>query len=512
MTSTISGGPTQTVGNLLARRAQLSADAPAVIAGTTRMSFVELDRAANRHAHALMALGVKKGDRIGVLAPNGAEFCILFYAAARIGAVCCGLNYRLAPAELAVIVNDSQFELMFVDPGFAALADDATAGIAGVRMIAMGGAHLQDIMAGLPDSLPSVQPVAPDDPLLLVYTSGTTGRPKGAVITHDQIFWASLTIGQTVDYRQGDAHLLPVPMFHVGGLSFTVHFVHAGATLVIPERWDAHHVLDLIEAEKVRHFFSVPTMLTDLLKAARAAPERLRSVRWILSGGAPVPPSLVREYGALGIPVMQSYGATETCGPGICVDAAHATAKAGAIGLPFFHTECQLIDDDGNEPAQGSFGEILLRGRHVFAGYWKNPEATAEALTADGWFRTGDIGYADEDGYIFLVDRRKNMIITGGENVYPREVEQVLEQHPAVSEIAVVGIPDPRWGEAICAVVVARADAFVTLEELNLFAADRVARYKLPKQLRLCSELPKNVTGKLLRAEIRAIVETMVPE
>jgi O-succinylbenzoate-CoA ligase len=495
---------TQVIGELLASRASLSGAHCAIIDGDARLSFAALDARANRAAHLLADCGLDHGDRVGLLAPNSAVFCEMFYGCARSGVICCGLNFRLSPAELAAIIADSGMRVLLVAPEFADLAAAATAQSgAAVRIEPLGGAQYETRMAVMPDNRPAVL-IAPEDALALVYTSGTTGLPKGAQITHDHMFWASLTIGQSVDYRQDDVHLLPVPMFHVGGLSFTVHFVHAGATLLMPGPWDAARVLDLIEAHGAAHFFCVPTMLQGLLDRAEAMPDRLRSVRWILAGGAPVPAALIHRFDALGIPVMQSYGATETCGPGIFVDRDHAARKAGAIGKPFFHTQCRLVDDTGQPVGAGEYGEIRLRGRHVFSGYWNNPAATAEALDADGWFRTGDVGFSDSDGYIFLVDRKKNLIISGGENIYPREIEMILETHPAVADVAVVGLPDPHWGEVPCVVMACREGQSIDLDEITAFCHDRLARYKLPRRLHVCAALPRNATGKLLRAELMA--------
>jgi acyl-CoA synthetase (AMP-forming)/AMP-acid ligase II len=305
--------------------------------------------------------------------------------------------------------------------------------------------------------------------------------------------------------RPGDVHLLPVPMFHVGVLSFTVHCVHLGLALAIPPRWDAGAVLDLIEREGVAHFFAVPTMLTDLLAHPAFEPGRLGSVRWIMGGGAPVPVALIERMAGLGIPLMQTCGATETCGPGLVVDAAHALMRAGSVGRGFFHTEVRLVDEKGDEAPPLATGEIHLRGRHIARGYWHNPEATAEAFSPDGWFRTGDIGVRDADGFVTLVDRRRNKIITGGENVYPAEVERVLLTHPALADVAVIGLPDPRWGEAVAAVAVPRPGmAPPGLEDLRAHCEGVLARYKHPRRLFLRDGLPRNATGKLLRGQLVA--------
>ncbi|MBL0933440.1 MAG: o-succinylbenzoate--CoA ligase [Rhizobiaceae bacterium] len=486
------------IGRLLESRARISAAACAVVTEDgARVSFAELEARSNGLAHLLAGMGIARGDRVGLFVPNGLAFIEFFLALAKLGAVTCALNTRLAASELASVVRDSDLSLAVVHPTLSDLAGQALAGQA-IPVLSTGA----DRPADLPDTPPTAQ-VEPTDTLVLVYTSGTTGRPKAVMITHEQMFWASLTMTASLDFRLGDVHLLPVPMFHVGGLSFICHSIHLGITLVVPMRWNAERVAQLIEEEKVDHFFAVPTMLLDLLGIGDdEASTRLRSVRWILTGAAPTPPSLIQRYAAFGIPVMQSYGATETCGPGLFVDQAHATAKAGAIGRPFFHTEMRLVGDDGAPSRIGKPGELQLKGKHVFAGYRNDPEATRQAFTEDGWLRTGDIGRQDEDDFVHLVDRRKNLIISGGENVYPREVEQVLETHPAVREVAVVGTPDARWGERVTALVVARPQSPTSQHELLEFCADRLARYKIPKALFFVDSLPVNATGKLSRRDI----------
>lgn len=487
-----------TIGRLLQSRARISATACAVVTEDgARVSFAELEARSNGLAHLLSGMGIAQGDRVGLLIPNGLAFIEFFFALAKLGAVTCALNNRLAASELASVVHDSDLALAVVHPSLTDLAERAL-----VEQAVPVLSTETDRLAGLHEAPPAAH-VEPPDTLLLVYTSGTTGRPKAVMITHEQMFWASLTMTASLDFRLGDVHLLPVPMFHVGGLSFICHSIHLGITLVVPTRWNAGRVAQLVEAEKVDHFFAVPTMLLDLLGIGDdEASTRLRSVRWILTGAAPTPPSLIQRYAAFGIPVMQSYGATETCGPGLFVDQAHATTKAGAIGRPFFHTAMRLVGEDGAPSSINEPGELQLKGKHIFAGYRNDPEATRQAFTEDGWLRTGDIGRQDEDGFVHLIDRRKNLIISGGENVYPREVEQVLESHPAVRDVAVVGTQDARWGERVTALVVARPQCSTSEHELLEFCTDRLARYKIPKTLFIVDSLPVNATGKLSRREI----------
>jgi fatty-acyl-CoA synthase len=320
------------------------------------------------------------------------------------------------------------------------------------------------------------------------------------------MFWVSATMAATHDYAPGDVNLVPTPLFHVGGLSFATLFVHMGATLLLPRAFEPGAVLRLVAAEKVAHFFAVPAMLRALLEHPDFAAADLSSLRWILCGGAPVPTALIAAFAARGVPVMQTYGATETAGPATAVDRDHASSKAGSAGLPYFHTDLRIVGRGGAEVPAGAIGEIQVRAPHLFAGYWRNPEATAAAFAGD-WLKTGDLGRRDAEGYLYIVDRAKDVVISGGENVYPAEIEAVLAAHPGIAEVAVVGLPDPEWGEVPCAVVVAKPGETVSLEGIREFCAGKLARFKLPRRIAVsAAPLPRNATGKLLKAEIRKSV------
>jgi len=490
------------ISDILSRRATMSGTDRAVIAADGSCDFAGLEAGSARMAAAFAALGIEPGDRVGLLLPAGLAFAQAFFALARLGAIVCPLNARLSAAELADILALSGIRLLLHHHEFSSTADALHLARPDVQRQELGDLdHLADTAP-----LPVFHPCQPTDPVLLVFTSGTTGRPKGVVITHDQMLWASLTMVPTLDMRQGDVHLLPVPLFHVGGLSFLVHCVHLGMALVIPPRWESEAVLTLIERERVAHFFAVPVMLADLLDAPGFTPERLKSVRWVMGGGAPVPIALIRRYGDLGIPLLQTMGATETCGPGVVVDSPNALRKAGSVGRGFFHTELRLRDETGVSPETGVPGEIQLRARHIASGYWNDPDATAQSFLPDGWFRTGDIGLMDEDGFVTLVDRARNKIITGGENVYPAEVERCLADLPGVLDVAVIGLTDPRWGEVVVAVIVANGPP-PTVETIKVACDGRLAGYKHPRRVVLRTALPRNATGKLLRMQLRDDVE-----
>jgi len=500
------------LGQFLTRRALLSATQPALIDGDVRHSFANLNARANRLAHAVATAGVRRGERVAVLLRNSVEYYDLYFGLAKLGIVLCGINWRLAPPEVAHILADSGARLLVFGEEFAPTVAQIERSSALERLIVVGSAtapadttYADFVAAGDVSEPPSAG--GDDDPLLLMYTSGTTGRPKGAVLTHAQMFWSSATIVYTMDLRLGDVMLLSMPMYHIGGMAFVTVLVHRGGAGVLLPAYDAAEVLRLVASERITHFMAVPTMLNALLNHPDFAAADRSSLRWILASAAPVPPELVQAYSRVGLTVVQSYGLTETAGPATVLSVEMAQLKAGSAGLPYFHTELRVVDPAGQDVPPGELGEIWIRGPHVISGYWQNRAATAAAFV-EGWFLSGDIGWRDSDGYLYIVDRKKDMIISGGENIYPAEVENVLYTHPAVAEVAVIGVPDPTWGETVCAIVVPRVPGHPpALDELRAYCDGRLARYKLPRRLIVRDEpLPRTPTGKLLKSHLRDVL------
>ena len=343
-----------------------------------------------------------------------------------------------------------------------------------------------------------------DDLVFIMYTSGTTGHPKGVMLSHRCMLWAELTSLATSDMRGDDRFLLPMPMFHVGALVPASLLVHRGATGVIMRDIDMGVMFKAIEQERISITMSVPALLQFMLLAPEREQHDMSSIRWIATGASPVPVSLIKQYEDIGIDIYQAYGLTESCGPGTLLLPADGKSKVGSCGKPQMHTEAKVVNDAGNEvvPGGGEVGELILAGQHMMLGYWNKPEATAEALK-DGWLYTGDLCTVDEDGFITICDRKKDMVISGGENIYPAELENVLAGSPEVQEAAVIGVKSEKWGETPLAIVVAAPGTAPTADSLKAYCKQNLASYKVPQLYEIVDTLPRNASGKLLKPQLR---------
>ncbi|MGD8832519.1 MAG: long-chain-fatty-acid--CoA ligase, partial [Pseudomonadales bacterium] len=495
------------LGLILGKRAFLSPEREAYVDSHSplRLTYGELNSRANRVANAFLAAGIQKGERVGLLLMNSAEFMESYFALAKIGAVVVPLNWRLVPDELEFILKDSETKRLIFDSDFVdTVAElhsrgDAT-DVAQWLQVGEETAHFAQPYAAFRDAAPADEPptrAADDDMLYIMYTSGTTGLPKGVVHTHDSAIWAILTIAATTDYHEGDIYLGALPMFHVGALTPLAVNVYAGATSVVMRSFDPTLAWELIEREKITTGLAVPAMLNFMVQVGDYQ-ERFdfSSVRWIMTGAAPVPASLTRLYHDLGIGLLQVYGLTESCGPACVMDSANAMRFPESTGKAFFHTEVRVVNEAGEDSAPGEAGEVWVRGRHIMREYWNRPDATAETLV-DGWLRTGDIATMNEEGFVAIQDRIKDMIISGGENVYPAEIEGVLAQHPQIVEAAVIGRPSERWGESPLAIVVRRDEALTEADVLE-FCRGKLAGYKQPKGVVFIDVIPRNPSGKIL--------------
>ncbi|MFC6599207.1 long-chain-fatty-acid--CoA ligase [Kitasatospora paranensis] len=491
--------PRTNLAAFLVNSAERRPDRPAVVLDGATTSYAELDRASARAAALLRASGVRPGDRVGLLLPNVPAFPVLYYAVLRAGAVVVPMNPLLKEREVAYHLDDSGSCLLFAPLG----AEEALRGAvaAEVPCIAVPDRGLDDLLAG---HHPEPELIArdPADTAVILYTSGTTGRPKGAELTHDNLIRnTEITRTTLLGLTEDDVVLGALPLFHAFGQVVGLNCaVAAGACLTLLPRFDPARALEIIERDRVTAFLGVPTMYGTMLLTGRD-PGGTASLRVCVSGGAALPVEVLHAFEeAFGCTVLEGYGLSETS-PVACFNHPDRPRRPGTIGTPVLGVELRVLDPDGAEVADGRTGEIAVRGHNVMKGYWRNPTATAEAIP-DGWFRTGDLGVRDPDGYFRIVDRKKDLIIRGGFNVYPREIEEVLHEHPAVAEAAVIGVPHPTHGEEVAAVVALRPGADSSPDELRAFVRARVAAYKYPRLVRIVDALPKGATGKILKRDI----------
>jgi long-chain acyl-CoA synthetase len=468
-----------------------------------QFSYAEFDAAAARVATLLERAGVEPGDRVGLMLPNTPAFAIVFYGIMYRGAIAVPMNPLLKAREVSYYLSNSGAKALFATPAFA---DEATGGAAevGAQCWLVDDAGLMKLIADLPEQDSPVE-CGDHEVAVILHTSGTTGKPKGAMLTHGNLSRnCEVSVRTLVETGQDDVVMGCLPLFHVFGLTCGLNgTVLAGGMLTLLPRFDPHKAIEIIERDAVTVFEGVPTMYSALLSVAdQAPPGAMRSLRTCVSGGAALPVQVLADFEeAFGCAVLEGYGLSESS-PAAAFNHPHRPRKAGSIGTPIEGVEMRVVDLDGVEVPQGEAGQIQIRGHNVMKGYWNLPDATKETITADGWLNTGDVGRVDEDGYFYIVDRTKDMIIRGGYNVYPREIEEVLYEHPAVAEAAVIGIPHDSLGEEVGAAVALKKGAAVTADELRDYVKARVAAYKYPRLVWLVDALPKGPTGKLLKREI----------
>jgi len=495
----------------MARRALLAPEKAAIIDYATgaTLTYHQLNERATRLANYLREqCGVGSGDRIAMLAMNRAEMLEVLFAAAKLTAIFVPLNYRLTQAELQYILEDSEPRVLLYESDFAPLVARLRRQVTLTHVIALDGDDHREI--GYEQALleATAEPVEvahfdAEMPLLIIYTSGTTGRPKGALLSHRMLTWNSINTNIGWDIVSTDVTTVHAPLFHTGGLNvLTTPLLHIGATVVILKKFDACEVLDALERYRCTIFFAVPTMFQMMLESPRFARTDLSRMRYFISGGAPCPIPLIDAYQQRGVAFTQGFGMTEVGPNCFKLGLEDAVRKAGSIGFPSFHSEARIVDDKGRDIPRGCIGELILKGLHVCSGYWQNSEATNAAM-ADGWFYTGDLARQDDEGYTYIVGRAKDMIISGGENVYPAEVEAVLDAHPAIASSALIGMPDAKWGETPVAFVIARNGASVTAAEIITFCSGKLARYKIPRQVHFVTEFPLSASGKVVKRVLK---------
>ncbi|HEX3608411.1 MAG TPA: long-chain fatty acid--CoA ligase [Solirubrobacterales bacterium] len=487
--------------SLLTESAGRSPQMPAIRLGEVELSYGELDERSARLATLLGEQGVATGDRIGVMLPNVPEFPVAYYGVLRAGAVVVPMNVLLKRREVAFYLEDSGAKLLLAWHGFAAEARDGAAD-AGAELVEVEPAAFAATLAAL-EPTPGLADTAEDDTAVILYTSGTTGKPKGAELTHLNLFRnADVSSRTTCEIGEGDIVLGALPLFHSFGQTVGMNAsLKVGACLTMVARFDPGEALETMQRDGVTHFYGVPTMYGALLHHPERESFDTSALRNCITGGASMPVEVLHGFEqAFGATVLEGYGLSETS-PVACSNHPEMERKAGSIGTPIEGVEMRVVDEDDNLVAQGEVGEIVIRGHNIMKGYWQRPDATAEAMRG-GWFHSGDMARTDEDGYFYIVDRKKDLIIRGGYNVYPREVEEVLYEHPKIREAAVVGVPHDEWGEEIGAAVVLHDGEDLAPEEVSAHVRERIAAYKYPRVVWFLDELPKGPTGKILKREI----------
>jgi len=484
---------------------------PAILFEAHEVSYAALARDIDRLAAALVHdLKIGPGDRVAILAYNRPEFLTLIFACARIGAICVPLNWRLAPPEHRYILQDAEAAVLFCDAPFREGVDEIRADLPVRALVGFGfsGDGWRDYESLMQEDRAGARRGRLEDPLLIVYTSGTTGRPKGAVLTQNALQWNAVNSTALHDLVSTDRVLTFLALFHVGGLNIqTLPALHAGATVILQARFQPAEALQAIARRRPSLTLLVPAVMSALIEHPQWRATDISCLRMVIAGSSIVPVDLIRAFHVRGVPVGQVYGSTETAPVAIVLRREDAMRKEGSTGTAALHCEARIVDEQGRDVARGARGEILIRGPNVMSGYWRDPAATAGALV-DGWFHTGDIGHQDEEGFFWVDERKKDLIISGGENIYPAELEAVLRECREVADAAVVARPDLKWGEVPVAVVVPRQGVQLGAEQVRALFAGRLARFKHPHDVIFVDDLPRNALGKVLRYRLRELVRS----
>jgi fatty-acyl-CoA synthase len=482
----------------------MSPDRPAIDDGHTQVTYRLLADRVGRFANVLRSLGIRRGDRVAYLGPNHPSYFDVLFGSAAVGAILVPVNTRLAAPELEYVLGDSGATTIVVAPSHTAVLAEVEHHVASRRIIRLDGDRSLDRLIESADPTWLDEDVSLDDVAVIMYTSGTTGRPKGAMLSHGNLTWNVVNVLIDHDFKGDDMSLVVAPLFHIAALAMiSLPTLVKGGTVLVRPTFDPAGALELIASRGVTQMFGVPTMFNAMAKTEEWEGTDLSGLRSVMCGGAPVPTATIDTYLARGVVFIQGYGMTETSPGLLFLDGPSSTVKAGTAGVPSFFTDVRLVGPDMDDAEPGERGEILAAGPNVMKGYWGRPKETGAAFSDGTWFHTGDVAIVDPDGYYTIVDRTKDIIISGGENIYPAEVEDAILHHPAVAECAVFGVPDERWGEVGRAVVVLREGA--ALDEPGLLAHldTRLARYKIPKSVVFTDELPKSGAGKVLKPQLR---------
>lgn len=503
------------IGDWLARREMLTPNKTALIdmnRGGLAISYRAWNRSVNRTAWLLHKhIGVRRGDRVAVLSMNCVEYLDIWFACGKLGAIMQTLNWRLTPNELRTLIADGAPVVLCYGPEAAsqvrALRAEGTAELRYIACTADARIAPEDIVLDerecFPDSPLPYQDIGWDDPWVICYTGGTTGTPKGAILSYGNIFWNSVNTVMSWGLCADDVTILNAPLYHTGGLNvFTAPLVHIGGTSIVCRTFDVEQVFDVIRDGRVTLFFGVPTMFAALQQHPRWSAADFTRLRLVISGGAPCPHAIFEAFWSRGVAFKTGYGLTEAGPNTFWLPPEDVRRKPGSVGFPLFHIDVQIVDSKGQECRADQIGELWVRGPHVCRGYWNRPEETAQTII-DGWLHTGDLAYRDSEGYYTIVGRLKDVIISGGENIYPSEIESILADHPAVALATLIGIPDEHWGEVGRAVVVLHPEHTTTAETLIAFCREHLANYKVPKSIVFVDTLPYTGAGKIDKQRVR---------
>jgi long-chain acyl-CoA synthetase len=505
----------RSIANIVRKHASKTPDSTAIEFGTRRLSWRDLDVRSNQAAAALRAAGVSTQERIAFLAKNCLEFFEISFAAAKLNAVVVAINWRLTPSEITYIVNDADAKVLIVGPDFAGTISSIVENLSPTLQIIAIGDHPQwhsyEAWLGPANAADPLVQVQDEDICSQLYTSGTTGLPKGVLSTNANLFAMMGKVQSAWHIDRTSVNLVCMPLFHIAGCAWALAGMDVGATSVLVRDFDPAQVLDLMQLRCVTNALFVPAMLGFMTRVPGAESRKFPGLRSIVYGASPITDeTLLAAIRVFKCEFVQVYGMTETTGAITELPAAdHDPAGPRAhllrsAGKPFSWVELRVVDANGRDCRAGQIGELWTRSAQNMKGYWNNPAETAATITEDGWLKTGDAGYIDESGYVFLTDRVKDMIISGGENIYPAEIENVLASHPAVAEVAVIGVPDAAWGETVKAVIVPKPSQGMTAAELIAYGKARLAGYKCPTSVDFVSALPRSASGKVLKKDLRA--------